>query len=110
MRFRNILREFSFRYEHEDGSPVTPSTMINYIQSLNRAVKFYDYDVDIFSNPIFTDKKEGLIRVLENHFTQQQADGSVVCTTALYHVKTLSKYWTIQFAIQNIRSDMFIDI
>lgn len=77
-KFRNVLREFAVRYKQDDGSPVTPSTMINYMRSLNRGLKFFDYDVDIFTNTLFTDKKEGLLPVLDNHFAQQQSAGMVV--------------------------------
>lgn len=77
-KFRDVLREFVVRHRQEDGSQVTPSTMIGYIRSLNRSLAFNDYQLNMFEDPLFTDKRDGLMPVLDNHFAEQQAAGMTV--------------------------------
>lgn len=65
--------------------------MINYIWSLNRALKLFDYNVDIFSNPIFKDKTDGQIPVLGIYFAYQKANSAVVKCHIIVHREDRTK-------------------
>lgn len=69
--FCNVLREC--RYRQEDGSELTLSTIIDYIRSLILVLKSNECQVSIFEDGSFTDKRRGLIPVLEIRFAQHQA-------------------------------------
>lgn len=52
--------------------------MVGYIRSLNRALHLNDYWIDIFKDPIFVDKKDELVPVIDNICAEQQARCAIV--------------------------------
>lgn len=78
IKSRNVFRGFAVRFRKDDGSAVTPSTMVGHMRSLNRALKMNGYCIDIFKHPLLTDKDDGLILVLENRFANQHSEGALV--------------------------------
>lgn len=65
--------------------------MLGYIRGLNRRIKINDYPINLFKDSMFTDKKFGLIPVLDNRFAKQQANGAVAKDHNTLHREDLIK-------------------
>ena len=75
----HYIIEFAVHYRTaKQGKIVTPNTMKNYICGLQRAFEQWGFKVNLFAGPVFADKKEGLLSVLDNLFAEQQAQGVLV--------------------------------
>jgi len=70
------LIDFVVKYRKKDDKRISPETCMNYMRAIKRVMKLWGFDIDIFNDPIFTDRKEGLKPVLDNIFAQQQLQGS----------------------------------
>lgn len=100
VKFFNVLRELSVRYRQEDGSEVSPSTMIGYIRSLNRSLSFKNYKINLFEYPVVKDRNDGLIPVHDNPFAKQQYAGGTV-----KHHNTLPRKYLIHILNHEICDD-----
>jgi len=70
------LIEFAVGYRKSNADRVSPETMLNYIRALRRVFISWGYVVEIFTDPVFKDNKNGLLPVLDNLFSDQQIKGS----------------------------------
>ena len=66
----------NYRKKGEQNAPVSPETMMGYIRGIFRTFKEWGYSMELFKDPAFTDKKEGLIAVMDNRFAGQQSQGA----------------------------------
>lgn len=78
LKVLEFLRNFFLHYCENNRSEVTPSTTVGYIRSVSRSLIMNEYKIDVFNDAIFIDKKEGLVRVLENRCAQQKTEDAVV--------------------------------
>lgn len=87
LRLRHFLIEFGTRYVSvKKKSSVAPSTMLGYVRGVQRRLKELNYDVNLFSGPIFNYPNEGLKPVLDNKFSLQQSNGA---TTKSHNILTI---------------------
>lgn len=74
---RFYLIEFVNYRSVKGGEPVKPQTMKYYITGLQRAfADEWGYELKLLAGPVFACPKEGLMPVLNNKFSSQQADGA----------------------------------
>ncbi len=75
---RHFLIEFVVRYRTKTSEEVTPNSMKSYVLGVQSSFKECGYIVELTAGPIFADPKEGLLSVLNNLFSEQQAQGMLV--------------------------------
>lgn len=78
INFRNFVREFVLRYTQENGSEIISSNKMGYIRSLKPSFSFNDWNVNIFEDPMFIDKKDGSTPLLDIQFARKQRSEAVV--------------------------------
>ena len=86
-QIRHARIEFvvNYRKKGEENGPVSPETMMGYIRGILPAFEKWGYSMELFKDPVFTDKKEGLFAVMDNRFADQQSLGA-----STVHKNTLS--------------------
>jgi len=71
------LGEFCVHYRKQNGDRLGPSSLLNYLESINRWLQeFCELKVNIMYDPVFTDKKTGYKMVADNIVRDQQAKGN----------------------------------
>ena len=77
-RLNHFLIEFATSYvSKRSGVSVSPSSMLSYIRSIQRRLSELAFPVNLFSEKIFADKSTGIVSVLNNRFSEQQARGAM---------------------------------
>lgn len=77
IQVRDVLIEFVTRYRNtRTGADIKPSTLKNYITSIQRAFNhMWGYELHLLSGPIFDCPDAGLVSVLDNKAREQQRLG-----------------------------------
>ena len=99
---RFFLIEFVANYKNlKTGDDIAPTTLKTYMLGIQRGIScVWDYDLKIFSGPIFACPREGLVGVLDNKARQGQQQGRHVIShnvlsrdelIHLYRSESLSK-------------------
>ena len=76
MRLRFFCIEFVACYRSKRlQDTVSPNAMLAYLRGAQRRLRELGMTVTLFSGPIFADPNSGLVAVLDNKFSEQQAGG-----------------------------------
>ena len=77
-RPRHFLIEFVVGYASKrDRKEVNPATTLTNIRGINRKFINVGFPTNLFTGPIFSNPKTGLVAALENRYAEQQARGSI---------------------------------
>ena len=92
-RLRHFLIEFAMRYiSPRISEEVLPSTMLNYLRSVQSRLGELGFPVNLFAGPIFDDPMEGPKSALDNKFALQQSLGGI---TRSHNVLTIEEIGSI---------------
>jgi len=72
---RYFLIEFVVLYRGNGEAAVKPGTMKGYVIGLLMAIRSWGYAINLMTDSIFSDTKHGLLPVLNNWVSKQQAEG-----------------------------------
>ena len=72
---RHFLSEFVIHHKKYDGSECEPSTIHSYVQGVLRALSSIGFIFDLDKDGMMNRDDEGLLKVMDNHFSDQQARG-----------------------------------
>lgn len=78
-RVRHFLSDFFVNYRMSNGERVSPETMLNYINIIQRAFRHdCKYDFSLIKGPVFVCPDQGLVTIMENVLRGQQAKGQTL--------------------------------
>lgn len=75
-----------------NGERVSPKTMFNYINAIQRALRHdWKYEIAFMKGHIFACPDKGLVTVMKNVVSEQQAKGQTVKSNNVLNVDDLTK-------------------